>query len=102
MAARHGDSRPPTVVSRLARNRPRASRMTTFCMCADGFRGLNGPQHGYDFLMGLPAATNKVVLDFTSPDGKIVTHVRSTLLSSSVQTLKDNGFFERYERVLSP
>jgi hypothetical protein len=52
--------------------------------------------------MAVRVADQQVLLDFTSPDGKTVTHVRSTLLQSSVQTLKDNGFFDRYQAALSP
>jgi hypothetical protein len=40
--------------------------------------------------------TGKVVLDYVAPEGPRVTHVRSTLLSSSVQTLRELGHFERY------
>src|SRR5262245_9003652 len=47
-------------------------------------------------------ATRQVILDYTSPDGKTVTHVRSTLLQSSVQVLKDNGLFDAYLTKLAP
>jgi hypothetical protein len=52
--------------------------------------------------MTSPAASRQIILDYTSPDGKTVTAVRSTLLQSSVQVLKDNGLFERYLKHLSP
>ncbi len=38
--------------------------------------------------------------EYTSPEGAVVTHVRSTLLSSSVKTLKERGLFERYVELL--
>jgi hypothetical protein len=36
------------------------------------------------------------ILEFRSPEGPTVTHVRSTLISSSVQTLRENKLFDRY------
>ena len=48
------------------------------------------------------AQSRQVILDYTSPDGRTVTAVRSTLLQSSVQVLKDNGLFERYLTKLDP
>ena len=41
-------------------------------------------------------APAKVVLDYHAPEGPIATHVRSTLLSSSLQMIRELGYFERY------
>jgi hypothetical protein len=38
----------------------------------------------------------KVVLDYHAPEGPVVTHVRSTLLSSSLQMMRELGYFDRY------
>jgi hypothetical protein len=46
------------------------------------------------------AQTGEVVVDYMSPDGERITHIRSTLISASIQTLKALGFFERYLRAL--
>jgi hypothetical protein len=45
-------------------------------------------------------AGSNVVADYKSPDGERITHIRSTLISSSIQTLKALGFMERYLSVL--
>lgn len=42
------------------------------------------------------AKSEEVVLDYMSPDGERITHIRSTLISSSIQTLKALGLLERY------
>jgi hypothetical protein len=42
----------------------------------------------------------EIVVDYTSPDGERITHIRSTLISSSIQTVKALGFLERYLRAL--
>jgi hypothetical protein len=42
----------------------------------------------------------EIVVDYVSPDGEHITHIRSTLIASSIQTLKELGFLERYLRVL--
>lgn len=41
-----------------------------------------------------------IVVDYTSPDGERITHVRSTLIASSIQTLKELGLLDRYLRAL--
>lgn len=38
----------------------------------------------------------KVVLDYHAPEGPVATHVRSTLLSSSLQMIRELGHFDRY------
>jgi len=48
----------------------------------------------------MAAKDGDIVLDYRSPDGERITHIRSTLISSSVQTLKTLGFLERYLRAL--
>jgi hypothetical protein len=42
----------------------------------------------------------EVIVEYTSTQGEQITHIRNTLVSSSVQTLKALGFLERYLRVL--
>lgn len=44
----------------------------------------------------MAGADNDTLVDYRSPESAQVTHVRSTLLASSVQTLQANGFLERY------
>ena len=44
--------------------------------------------------MSLNASTP--ILEYHSPEGPTVKHVRSTLISSSVQTLRENNLFDRY------
>jgi hypothetical protein len=44
--------------------------------------------------LGLSGATS--ILEYHSPEGPTVKHVRSTLISSSVQTLRENNLFDRY------
>lgn len=44
--------------------------------------------------------TEDVVAEYKSPDGERITHIRSTLLTSSLQTLKALDFLERYLRAL--
>jgi hypothetical protein len=46
------------------------------------------------------AQNGETVLEYKSPDGERITHVRSALISSSIQTLKALGFLERYLRAL--
>jgi hypothetical protein len=41
-----------------------------------------------------------IVVDYRSPDGERITHIRSTLIGSSLQSLKTLGFLERYLRAL--
>lgn len=48
------------------------------------------------------SARGTVVVDYRAPEGPIATHVRSTLLSSSVQTLRELGHFERYSALMPP
>ena len=43
---------------------------------------------------------DKVVLDFRSSDGPTATHVRSTLLGSSLETMRVLGFYERFASLL--
>jgi hypothetical protein len=45
---------------------------------------------------GLSPPTATSILEFHSPEGPVVKHVRSTLISSSVQTLRENKLFDRY------
>src|SRR5688572_27123859 len=45
-------------------------------------------------------APRKLLLEFHSPAGSAVTQVRSTLLQSSLQTLREHGLFERYVALL--
>lgn len=40
------------------------------------------------------------MVSYTSPEGPEVTHVRSTLLSSSVKVLRERGLFDRYVELL--
>lgn len=47
-------------------------------------------------LVGNANDTAKVVLDYQAPEGPVATHVRSTLLSSSLQTIRELGHFDRY------
>jgi hypothetical protein len=42
----------------------------------------------------------EIIVDYVSPDGEHITHIRSTLITSSIQTLRELGFLERYLRVL--
>ena len=42
------------------------------------------------------SASGTLLVDYTSPAGPEVTHVRSTLISSSLQTLREFGHYERY------
>jgi hypothetical protein len=44
----------------------------------------------------LSLAASTPILDYHSPDGPSVKQVRSTLISSSVQTLREYALFERY------
>lgn len=48
----------------------------------------------------MPEPSGSVVVDYESPDGERITHIRSALISSSIQTLKTLGFMERYLQVL--
>lgn len=48
----------------------------------------------------MPERSDDVVAEYRSPDGERITHIRSTLIASSLQTLKAHGFLERYLRVL--
>jgi hypothetical protein len=48
----------------------------------------------------MPERSEDVVAEYKSPDGERITHIRSTLITSSLQTLKALGFFERYLRAL--
>jgi hypothetical protein len=43
---------------------------------------------------------NKLLLEFHSPSGNAVVQVRSTLLQSSLQTLREHGLFQRYAALL--
>ncbi|MDB4989471.1 MAG: hypothetical protein JWN04_4649 [Myxococcaceae bacterium] len=42
----------------------------------------------------------KVIVDYHAPEGPTATQVRSTLLSSSVQTLRELGHFDNYVRLV--
>lgn len=46
------------------------------------------------------AVSPRVLLDHTSPNGPVMRHVRGTLLASSLQTLRELGFYERYVKLL--
>lgn len=48
------------------------------------------------------AAAKPVFLEYKSPDGDRITHIRSTLISSSLQGIKALGFLEHYLEVLPP
>ncbi|MDB4975600.1 MAG: hypothetical protein JWN48_3941 [Myxococcaceae bacterium] len=51
--------------------------------------------------MGIPGDDKtKILLDYHAPEGPVITHVRSTLLSSSLQTLRELGYFDRYVGLL--
>ncbi|MDB4987230.1 MAG: hypothetical protein JWN04_2408, partial [Myxococcaceae bacterium] len=43
-----------------------------------------------------------VLLDYTSPDGPALTHVRGTLVVNSIESLRQLGVLPRYESLLSP
>lgn len=43
-----------------------------------------------------------VVVDWTSPEGPAVTHIRGTMILSSLTTLRERGLFERYLKNLDP
>lgn len=42
----------------------------------------------------------EIVVEYISAQGERITHIRSTLVSSSIQTLKALGFLDRYLRAL--
>lgn len=42
----------------------------------------------------------EIVVDYVSPDSEHITHIRSTLITSSIHNLKELGFLERYLRVV--
>jgi hypothetical protein len=44
----------------------------------------------------MSSQVGSVLVDYTSPDGAQVTHVRSTLIASSLQTLRELQYFDRY------
>src|SRR5688500_5052365 len=46
--------------------------------------------------MVMAGADSDTLVDYRSAEGALVSHVRSTLLASSIQTLQANGFMERY------
>jgi len=45
-------------------------------------------------------AEGKRVVDYRSPDGEMVTQVRSTLLMSGLQVLREFGYYDRYVELL--
>jgi hypothetical protein len=44
----------------------------------------------------------EIVLPFRTPNPKLVTEARSTLIVSGIQTLRAHGLYERYVELLSP
>lgn len=44
--------------------------------------------------------TGEVLLDYLSPDGPVVTHVRGTLLATSLRVVKDANLYDRYVAAL--
>jgi hypothetical protein len=42
------------------------------------------------------AADSEVVVDYKSPESALITHIRSTLIASSIQTLRERCLLERY------
>ena len=46
------------------------------------------------------AFERKTLVDYRSPDGATVTRVRSTLLMSGIQALREFGYYERYVALL--
>lgn len=50
--------------------------------------------------MSMTADETAVVTDYQSSEGAHVTHLRSTLIGSSVRTLRERGLLERYLRCL--
>jgi hypothetical protein len=50
--------------------------------------------------MSMTADESAVVVDYKSSEGAKVTHLRSTLIASSVNTLRERGLLERYLRCL--
>jgi len=46
------------------------------------------------------AGTQRVLLDYSSPSGLITRHVRGSLIASSLQTLREQGHYDRYLTLL--
>ena len=47
-----------------------------------------------------PAGTRELLLDYTSPDGPTVTHVRGTLLATALRVVREAGFYDGYLKEL--
>jgi hypothetical protein len=46
------------------------------------------------------AGTHRVLLDYASPNGPLTRNVRGSLIASSLQTLREQGHYARYESLL--
>lgn len=47
------------------------------------------------------SAQDQILLEYTSPHGPLVTHLRGTVLASTQQNLKDLGLYDRYMDALT-
>lgn len=53
-------------------------------------------------LSAFPRADAEVVVDYTSPEGSVASHIRGTLIVSSIKLLKELNLFERYLEIATP